>query len=216
MLRSIDVAAALALPGVRAVVTAEDILRELNGAIPIIPLRQEALPELKPFEQPVIAHRKVRYVGEPVAVVVADDPARAEDALEAIAVDIESLPVVGNRVAAETKKALLFEETGTNCALTLSAIRGDADAAFAHAPYTRREPFRVHRHTAAPMETRGLLAEWDAALASSRSAAQPKCRSPIAASSPRTSGLSVDAIEWWKATSAARSACGASSIRKIS
>src|SRR4030095_16868765 len=58
---------------------------------------------------------------------------------------------------------LLFEATGTNCSLTLSAAKGDVDTAFAHAPYTRRERFRVHRHTAVPMETRGVIAEWDAA-----------------------------------------------------
>ncbi len=160
-IRSIDVLAAAALPGVHAILTAQDIARELGGRIPTIPLRQEALPELKPFEQPVIAHEKVRYVGEPIAVVLADDQARAEDALEAIALDIESLPAVADRAAAAQRDVLLFEDTGTNCALTLSAVRGDADAAFAHAPYTRRERFRVHRHTAIPMETRGLLAEWD-------------------------------------------------------
>src|SRR5205807_1148962 len=51
----------------------------------------------------------------------------------------------------------------SNCALVVSAVRGDADAAFRDAPYTRRERLRVHRFTAIPMETRGLLAEWDKA-----------------------------------------------------
>ena len=164
-IRSIDVSAASVLPGVHAIVTGRDIARELNGPVPLIPLRQEALPELEPFRQPVIAHDKVRYVGEPVAVVIADDQARAEDALDAIALEIDSLPAVADRAAAARNDALLFEETGSNCALTLSAVRGDADAAFAHAPYTRRERFVVHRHTAVPMETRGLLAEWDAGTA---------------------------------------------------
>ena len=163
VIRSIDAAAAQALPGVRAVITAEHVSRELNGSIPVIPLRQEALPQLQPFEQPVIAHNKVRYVGEPLAVVVADSAARAEDALDAIVVDIDSLTVIADRASAERGDTLLFEDQRTNCALTLTAIRGDADAAFANAPYTRRERFRVHRHTALPMETRGLLAEWDAA-----------------------------------------------------
>ena len=83
-IRSIDGAAARALPGVHAVITAAD----LGGAIPTIPLRQEALPAFKPFEQPVIAYDKVRYVGEPVAVVVAETAAIAEDALELIELDI--------------------------------------------------------------------------------------------------------------------------------
>ena len=161
-IKTIDIAGALEMPGVLAVITAADIEEEL-GAIPRIPMRQEALAELERFEQPVIAHGKVRYVGEPIAVVVADDPARAEDALESIALDIEMLPSVANRADAALGDTLLHEEAGTNCALTITAVRGDADAAFETAPYTRREHFRVHRHTAMPMESRGLLAEWDAA-----------------------------------------------------
>jgi carbon-monoxide dehydrogenase large subunit len=145
-LKGVDTRAALALPGVHAVITAADI----GTAIPTIPLRQESSPEFKPFEQPVIAHDKVRYVGEPVAVVLADSAAAAEDALEAISADIESLPAV-------------VTSAGGTLALTLSGVRGDADAAFARAPYTRRERFSVQRHGAVPMEPRGLLAEWDAA-----------------------------------------------------
>ena len=163
LIRSIDVTAALSAPGVRDVITARDIAHALNGTIPIIPMRQEALPELEPFQQPVIAHNKVRYVGEPIAVVIADDPAHAEDALEAIVVDIEALPVVANCDGAMQTDTRLFDDRNTNCALTLSAIRGDADRVFADAPYTRREIFKVHRHTAIPMETRGLLADWDSA-----------------------------------------------------
>jgi carbon-monoxide dehydrogenase large subunit len=159
---SIDASRALAMPGVQAVIIASDIAHEL-GRIPRIPMRQEPLAELEPYEQPVIAHEKVRYVGEPLAVVVADDQARAEDALEAIDVEIDALPAIADCAAADRAAVLLHEEAGTNCALTIIAVRGDADAAFAGAPYVRRERFRVHRHTAIPMETRGLLADWDAA-----------------------------------------------------
>ncbi|HZM46415.1 MAG TPA: molybdopterin cofactor-binding domain-containing protein, partial [Burkholderiales bacterium] len=162
LIRSIDAAAALAMPGVVAVITAADVRHAHGGAVPRILQRQEALAELEPFYQPVIADAKVRYVGEPVAVVVAGSPALAEDAADAVAVDIEPLPVVPDRAAAARNETLLFEGAKTNCAVTLTAIRGDADAAFARAPYTRRETFKVHRHTAAPLETRGLLAEWDA------------------------------------------------------
>ena len=88
---SIDTTAALARTGVHAVITAADV-RSALGAVPEIPLRQEQMPAFKPHEQPVIAHGKVRYVGEPIAVVVADSAAAAEDALEAIALDIEALP----------------------------------------------------------------------------------------------------------------------------
>ena len=157
-IRGIDTAAALALPGVHAVITANDI-----GAVQTIPLRQEPLPALKQYEQPIIASDKVRYVGEPVAVVIADSVALAEDALEAIVVDIEPLPAVASRDAARKDDVLLFESAGSNCASTITAVRGDADAAFKTAPYVRRERFSVQRHAAVPMESRGLLAVWDAA-----------------------------------------------------
>ena len=157
LIRAIDVRAARVRPGVHAIITAADI-----GNIPTIPLRQEPLPELKRYEQPIIASGKVRYVGEPIAVVIADTVALAEDALEAIVVDIESLPVVATRDAARKDEILLFESAGSNIASKITAVRGDADAAFRDAPYVRRERFRVQRHSAVPMEPRGLLANWDA------------------------------------------------------
>jgi carbon-monoxide dehydrogenase large subunit len=159
-IRAIDVAAARARPGVVAVITAADI-----GALPTIPLRQEPLPALQQYQQPVIAHRKVRYVGEPLAVVVAESAALAEDALEAILVDIEPLPAVADRAAARQGDVLLFEESRTNIASTITAVRGDIAVAFRDAAYTRRETFKVQRHSAVPLEPRGLLAEWDAARA---------------------------------------------------
>src|SRR5712691_2219555 len=79
-IRAIDSTAALALPGVQAVITAAD----MSDGVPIIPMRLQPLPEFKPYEQPVIADRKVRYVGEPVAVVLAASAALAEDALSLI------------------------------------------------------------------------------------------------------------------------------------
>src|SRR4051794_24868012 len=158
-IRAIDTTAARALRGVHAVITAAD----MNGAVPTIPLRQEPLPAFKQYEQPVIAHGKVRYVGEPIAVVIADTQAIAEDALELIEVDIDSLPAVADRDTARSDKNLLFEAAGTNLTSTLIAVKGDADAAFKSAAYTRRERFQVQRFTAVPMESRGFLAEWDAA-----------------------------------------------------
>ena len=157
-IRSIDTAAARARPGVHAVIAAADI-----GEVPTIPLRHEPLPAFRRYEQPIIANGKVRYVGEPLAVVVADSAAVAEDALDAIVVDIEPLPAVVDRDTARKDDVVLFETAGTNLANTIAGVRGDADAAFKAAPYSRREHFRVQRHAAVPMEPRGLLAEWDAA-----------------------------------------------------
>jgi carbon-monoxide dehydrogenase large subunit len=156
-IRSIDKRAALKLPGIHGVITAADI----GSAIPIIPLRQDGSDELKPFLQPVIADRKVRYVGEPVAVILADSPARGEDALEHVAVEIEPLPAVVDTAMAATGDSLLFEQAGSNLALTLTGLRGNCETALRNAAYTRRERFKVQRHGAVPMEPRGLLATWD-------------------------------------------------------
>jgi aerobic carbon-monoxide dehydrogenase large subunit len=161
LIRRIDAAAARARPGVHAVLTAQDIAQALGVPIPVIPMRQEPTPQLKPYEQPVIAHGKVRYVGEPLALVVAESAALAEDALDHIEVDIEPLAAVADRDMARAGRSILFDAAGTNLAITVTAVRGDADAAFKGAPYTRRERFKVQRHAAVPMEPRGLLAEWD-------------------------------------------------------
>jgi carbon-monoxide dehydrogenase large subunit len=157
-IRSIDTAAALALPGVHKVLTA----REIGTPVPVIPLRLWPITELEHFGQPVIAEHKVRYVGEVIAVVLAVSQAVAEDALEAIVLDIEPLQAIADRRVACENSALLFEQVGSNRAVTYTASKGDADAAFAQAPYTRRERLAVQRHSALPLEMRGVLAEWDA------------------------------------------------------
>jgi aerobic carbon-monoxide dehydrogenase large subunit len=156
-IHNLDGTAARAIPGVRTVITAAEI-----GAVPRIPLRLLPLPGTERFLQPVIAADRVRYVGEPIAVVLADSAALAEDGVGAIALDIEELRPVSNRRASGENEILLFEEAGTNRAMTFTAVSGDADTAFREAEYTRRERFSVQRHTALPMEPRGVLAEWDA------------------------------------------------------
>jgi carbon-monoxide dehydrogenase large subunit len=158
-IRSIEVARARALPGVHGVITA----KEIGNRVPRVPMRLQPLPDFERFGQPVIAETKVRYVGEAIAVVLADSPGIAEDALGLIETDIEPLPAVADRHASAEDQSLLFEEAGTNLAIRFRAVRGDAAAAFAGAPYVRRERFRTQRHMALPLEPRGLLAEWDAA-----------------------------------------------------
>jgi aerobic carbon-monoxide dehydrogenase large subunit len=155
-IRSIDASAALALPGVRAVVTA----RDLGPQIPLIPFRRPN-PTIAPYAQPVIAAEVVRYVGEPVAMVLADNAGLAEDAVQAVTLDIEPLPPVVDHRASAKGDVLLIAGTASNCASVFTAVTGDVAQAFSNAPYTRREQFRVQRMTAMPMETRGLLAEWD-------------------------------------------------------
>jgi aerobic carbon-monoxide dehydrogenase large subunit len=157
-IRSIEVTRARALPGVHTVITA----KEIGNRVPRVPMRLQPLPEFERFGQPVIAETKVRYVGEAIAVVLADTPGIAEDALGLIETDIEPLPAVADRRASADDQSLLFEEAGTNLAMRFRAVRGDAAAAFAGAPYVRRERLRTQRHMALPLEPRGLLAEWDA------------------------------------------------------
>jgi carbon-monoxide dehydrogenase large subunit len=157
-IRAIHTAAALAMPGVNAVLTAADISRP----IPTIPFRR-ANPTIAPYAQPVIAEATVRYVGEPLAVVLADTAALAEDAAGAVAFDIDHLPAVTERHASLQGEVLLFAGAGANRAALVTASKGDVEAAFRAAAHTRRETFRTQRLSAMPMETRGLLAEWDPA-----------------------------------------------------
>jgi carbon-monoxide dehydrogenase large subunit len=91
-IRAIDPTSALAIGGVRAVITAAEI-----GTVPRIPLRLQSSPATEPFCQQVIARDRVRYVGEPIAVVLADNAALAEDGVDAITLDIVELPIVADR-----------------------------------------------------------------------------------------------------------------------
>jgi len=156
-INTIDTSRATQLPGVRHILISAD----LGVVVPKIPLRLQPLPQLEPFHQPMLADGKVRYVGEPIAVVLADTPSIAEDALDHIDLDIETLPAITSREQAEAMPAVLFEDHGSNSAITWKAFKGDANAAFASADYTRRETFRVQRHAAMFMEPRGFVAEWN-------------------------------------------------------
>ncbi len=156
-IKSIDVSEALALSGVHRVLTGKD----LGNKVPVIPLRLQPLPQLEAFHQPVLADGKVRYVGEPIAVVVAESQALAEDAAERVALEIDTLLSIANRSHAESKRSLLFEQHGSNVAITWKAFKGNADEAFEQAHYVGRGSFKVQRHAAMFMEPRGFVADWD-------------------------------------------------------
>ena len=153
-----DTTEAAAMPGVSVVFTYDDIA-SLAKAIPI---RVFELPGLDRFLQVPLARDKVRHVGEPVAMVVAESRYLAEDALEAIYVEYEPLPAVTGVRDALKDEVVLHEDSGTNLAGHTSIATGDVDEAFRTADYTRREEFTTNRHTGNPMETRGLLADYDA------------------------------------------------------
>lgn len=153
----IETAEAAAVPGVQAVLTASGI-----GPIPRVPMRinTDGL-ELDPYLQPVLAEDRVRYVGEPVALLVADDPYVAEDAAELVTINMETLPaVLDARAAIGTEAPRLFGAS-SNEAGTLHLEFGEVEKAFRTAWETVDIEVAVGRHSAVPMETRGLVAEYD-------------------------------------------------------
>ncbi len=159
VVRSIDASAATALPGVVAVITADD-LQDLTEQLPTR-LSSEAN-EINPPRHPVLATGKVCYVGQAVAVVVAEDVYTAGDALELIAVDYELLPAVVDPMQSRQAGALVIHpDLGSNVCLRTVNEGGDVDAAFASADRVVSERYRVQRLAPAPMEGRGVLAEYD-------------------------------------------------------
>ena len=153
----IDTSGALALDGVEAVFTHADMADLLKP----IPMRVFPLPGLDDFLQKPLSGDVVRHAGEAVAVVVAESRYVAEDALDLIEVDYEALAAVTDVREALEDLVLVHPANGTNLAGTAEISVGDIDAAFLEADYVRREEFRTNRHTANPMETRGLVARYD-------------------------------------------------------
>lgn len=151
---SIDLDEARAAPGVVAVWTAADL-----GALPPIPFRATAIQGLEPYCQPALARDVVRYVGEPVALVVADDPYRAEDAAELAVVEVEDLPPALSAVAPPSDWAPGLSTEPT----VIRKGYGEVDAAFAEAAHVVELDLSIGRHSAVMLETRGLLARFDAA-----------------------------------------------------
>ena len=151
---SVDTSRALAEGGALDVLTAADL-----GGMPSLPCIDAELTTL-PFNQTVLATTKVRYVGEPVAIVVARDRYEAEDALELIEVEYEPLQAVTDAEAAMAAGTpLLFEET--NVVDVLSFATGDVTA-IDRAPHRVSRRWKTQRQAGTPMETRGAVAEWDA------------------------------------------------------
>src|SRR5262249_38317548 len=126
LIKSIDTHAALRAPGVAAVLTGADIVKL---AAPL------AMGIRAPIQSWPIAVERVRYVGEPVAVVVAADRYLAEDALELIEIEYESLEAVVDPVAALSSKVLLHDGLKSNIASERKFRYGDPEAAFAKAAH---------------------------------------------------------------------------------
>jgi carbon-monoxide dehydrogenase large subunit len=158
-IRAIDVERAQAMPGVVAVFTAADFAGIVN------PLR--ATSRMKGYyATPIrpLAHDKVRYVGEPVAGIVAESRYLAEDAAEHVAIEFEPLPhLIDPAEAARPGAPLLHEEAGTNVLVAREFKRGDVDAALAAAAVRVKARFRMRRRTPLALEPRACLAEYDRA-----------------------------------------------------
>jgi len=156
----VDVSAAVALPGVIAVVTQADL--DEAGAQPMT--HRLPMPGVQPLEWDVLVRDRVRFVGEPIAAVVATTRAIAEDALELIVVEDEPLPVVVDPfVALEPGAPLLYPEWGTNEFFRLTVLPPRLEEVFSEAPYTRRFRLTNHRVAALPLEGHGAQATFDAA-----------------------------------------------------
>lgn len=166
-IRSVDLSRARAAAGVLAALNGADLLQLL----PPVPEGQISLPRkwqnvvqhkfLSPSE-PLLAHDKVRHVGEAIAIIVAETRYQAEDAAELVIADLEELPAVVDPEAALTSDApIIHERYGTNLIGEFSIERGDVAGAFARAPHRLKRRFYHHRYAAVPIECRGVLAEYD-------------------------------------------------------
>ena len=163
IIKGIDVSQARQAPGVVAVITGDDLEGVVGDLAPRAMSGEWQIDEFKPPMQPALAKGKARYVGQPLAVAVAEEASQARDALDLIQVDYEQLaPVMHPREAASDGSALIHEELGTNVALRIHHDRqgDDLDAAFSRADRIVRQSYEVQRLAPVPMETRGLVANY--------------------------------------------------------
>src|SRR5689334_1989033 len=155
--RIIKIDAAVKLPGVVGVLTSTDM-----PGLKTIPMRTGVIPGLERSQQTPIATNKVRYVGDPVAVIIAENRYIAEDALELIEVEYATLGAVTDaRASMEPGAPQLHAATPNNIAANFQVNVGDVDAAFRDSDLIVEEEFSTQRHSAVPLENRGLVAEWD-------------------------------------------------------
>jgi carbon-monoxide dehydrogenase large subunit len=166
-IRAVDLSRAKAAPGVLAALNGADLLQLL----PPVPEGQISLPKkwttvvqhkfLNP-RQPLLAHDKVRHVGEAVAIIVAETRYQAEDAAELVTLDLEELPAVVDPEAALRPGApIVHDRFDTNLIGEFSVGKGDADAVLAAAPNRLKRRFYHHRYAAVPMECRGVVSAYE-------------------------------------------------------
>ncbi|EKV32820.1 Aerobic-type carbon monoxide dehydrogenase [Caenispirillum salinarum AK4] len=166
-IRELDVESAREMPGVLAVLTAADLEADDIGDLPTIVRPRNAAGEKMPVPpRPVLARDTVRFVGEPVAFVVAETLQQARDAAEAVVLDVEDLPVVGGLSAASADGAPEVWPDLAPGNVLVDWSMGDADAteaAFAKADRVVSLDLVNNRLAPTPLEPRGALGEYDAA-----------------------------------------------------
>lgn len=156
----VDAAPALRLPGVIAVLTGRDLLPGART----MPMSQADPIRLSAVAEPVLALEQVTWVGEPVAAVLAESRYLAEDALDAVTVEYDPLPAVASLAAARRPGApAVHPQFADNVAAGYAWRVGDPDAAFREAPVVVEAEFALSRGHGCPMETRGILCQYDAA-----------------------------------------------------
>ncbi|HEV3452117.1 MAG TPA: xanthine dehydrogenase family protein molybdopterin-binding subunit [Acidimicrobiia bacterium] len=153
----VDGRAARAFPGVHAVLTGADLNPGVGSMQPTMFQGDPPPSPCAPLRP--LAEDDVRFVGDPVAIVVADSRYLAEDACELVAVDYEPLPPVVDAEGAATSPELVHAELGSNVALRVASPPDpELDSTFETAPHVVTETLVQHRHTNVPMETRGVVA----------------------------------------------------------
>ncbi|GAA3149075.1 xanthine dehydrogenase family protein molybdopterin-binding subunit [Streptomyces rectiviolaceus] len=155
---SVDLTAVRDVPGVVAAFTADDLeLTDITAQL------GRPLSEFVPTAMPVLARRRVRYVGEPVAIVVARDAYAVEDGLEAAKVSYAPLvPVTSEEAALAPGAPLVHEEAARNTLVNVSLFATDGiDEVFDAAAHVVHVESRTGRQNALPLETRGVVAHWD-------------------------------------------------------
>jgi aerobic carbon-monoxide dehydrogenase large subunit len=161
--RRIDVSAALKRPGVVAIYTADDFGAYWQAGPLLVPPPPIPGIVFNVRTQVPLAKEKVRYAGEPLAVVVAESRYIAEDALDDIVVDLETLPAIVDLEAAVTAGApRVHDDLPSNVASHVRQKKGDYRSAAAKADLVLKRRFRYEHGISSPIETRGVVAQWNA------------------------------------------------------
>lgn len=159
VLKAVDASEARAAPGVHAVITAED-LADYGDMICAMPLKNADGSPLRTTHRPALARDKLRFVGDPVAVVVAETRAQAKDAAELVTLDVETLDAV-TEASSAASAPLLYDGIAENCVLDFAfGDAGKVAAAFASAAHVQRLSIRNSRVVVAAMEPRSAIGEF--------------------------------------------------------